>query len=230
MREDVTQKLSWNKPLDKEYVSRWNEICAETRGTALKIPRNIATANHLHNRSTLWIFGDASKVAIACCGYVTHVPYNNTNGLLLAPLRRKLSIPRLELLALLISLRLASSILRVHQRHIQCVQIVSDSKIALAWAQSSRRLPLFVANQVDCIRKITRQIQDLGIPVELNYIESEHNPADVATRPTSREQFEESQWLTGSKWFAKPEHEWPIESTPKGIVQEYTAVKMKKTA
>ncbi|VDP62064.1 unnamed protein product [Heligmosomoides polygyrus] len=201
MREVVTQKLSWNKPLDKEYVSRWKEICAEIRGTAIKIPRNIAAENRLHNRSTLWIFGDASQVAIACCSYVTYGPDHNTNGLLcakarLAPLRRKLSIPRLELLALLISLRLANSA--------SAPKTYSDS------------------NQVDRIHKITRQIQDLGITVELNYIESEHNPADVATRPTSREQFEESQWLTGPKWLAKPEHEWPIESTPKGIVEEDT--------
>lgn len=48
MREVVTQKVPWNEPLDKKYVSRWNEICAEIRRTAIKIPHNIATANHLH--------------------------------------------------------------------------------------------------------------------------------------------------------------------------------------
>ncbi|VDO18580.1 unnamed protein product [Heligmosomoides polygyrus] len=79
--------------------------------------------------------------------------------------------------------------------------------------QSSQRLPLFVVNQVDRIQRISPQIQDLGILIELNYIESKHISTDVATRPTSREQFELR---------LSPEHEWPIESTPKEIVDQYT--------
>ncbi|KAK6013267.1 Pao retrotransposon peptidase [Ostertagia ostertagi] len=186
MREVVMLKIAWGKPLSTEYINRWNEICTEISGTSIRVPRNIGLTLHDGKGSTLWVFGDASQLAISCCSYVTHPPSNQTKGLLcaktrLAPKERQLTIPRLELLAILISLRLAKTILRSYQGRITKVYIVNDSKIALAWTQTSRRLPLFVANQVDRIKKLHHSIQELGISLQLSYIESENNPADIAT-------------------------------------------------
>ncbi|KAK5982915.1 hypothetical protein GCK32_022806, partial [Trichostrongylus colubriformis] len=201
-----------------EYVNRWNEIVTEISGTLISVPRDIgAVLSHDHG-STLWIFGDASQLAISCCSYVTHLPSHHTKGLLsaktrLAPKEKQLSIPRLELLAILISLRLAKTILRSYKGRIKLVRIVNDSRIALAWIQTTKRLPLFVANQVERIKKLRRIIHQLGALVEFNYIESKNNPADVATRPTTKEAFEASDWLPGPQWFKTQEASWPIESS-----------------
>ncbi|VDL66760.1 unnamed protein product, partial [Nippostrongylus brasiliensis] len=99
-----------------------------------------------------------------------------------------------------------------YRHHLKSVFIISDSKIALSWKNSSRKLPLFVENQVDRIRKIERSIQDLDISVQFLYINSEQNPADLATRPISKEQFESSSWLSGPQWFSLPRPSWPIEN------------------
>ncbi|KAK5965291.1 hypothetical protein GCK32_002031 [Trichostrongylus colubriformis] len=120
---------------------------------------------------------------------------------------------RLELLAILISLRLAKTILRSYKGRIKLVRIVNDSKIALAWIQTTKRLPLFVANQVERIKKLRRIIHQHGALVEFNYVESKNNPADVATRPTTKEAFEASDWLPGPQWFKTQEASWPIESS-----------------
>ncbi|XGW27542.1 hypothetical protein V3C99_007836 [Haemonchus contortus] len=217
MREIVLMKSPWNSILPQHYVDKWNEIHTKINDTIISLPRNIGKGNEKMGKSTLWVFADASQLAIVCCAYVTHLPNHHTDGLLcakarLAPLKRKLSIPRLELIAILISLRLAKTILHVYKGRIQSLHIVNDSKIALAWLQSSRKLPVFVSNQVDRIHKLTRQIQELGITLSFKYIESAHNPADIATRPTDKEQFRTSEWLTGPQWLQTPEPQWPIDT------------------
>ncbi|VDO41802.1 unnamed protein product [Haemonchus placei] len=196
-------KSPWNSVLPQHYVDKWNEIHTKINDTTISLPRNIGRGNEKTGKSTLWIFADASQLATVFCAYVTHLPNHHTDGLLcakarLAPLKRKLSIPRLELIAILISLRLAKTIL--HSLH-----IVNDSEIALAWLQLSRKLLVFVSIQVDRIHKLTRQIQELSITLNFKYIKSAHNPADIATRPTDKEQFRTSDWLTGPQWLQIPE-------------------------
>ncbi|KAK6009990.1 hypothetical protein OSTOST_25046 [Ostertagia ostertagi] len=170
--------------------------------------------------STLWVFGDASQLAISCCSYVTHPPSNQTKGLLcaktrLAPKERQSSHPKARtflpsLISLPVSKRYTSI---VSKGRITKVYIVNDSKIALAWTQTSRRLPLFVANQVDRIKKLHHSIQELGISLQLSYIESENNPADIATRPVAKGQFKASEWLSGPQWFKLQPNDWPIDSS-----------------
>ncbi|VDO68708.1 unnamed protein product [Heligmosomoides polygyrus] len=138
MREVVMLKTGWGKPLDPEYIKRWNEMCAEISGFQCKIQRNIGSAIEQADKSTLWIFGDARQIAISCCSYVTHPPNHDTKGLLcaktrLSPQQRQLSIPRLELIAILISLRLAKSIVGTYRARLKSVFIICDSNIALAW-------------------------------------------------------------------------------------------------
>uniref|UniRef100_A0A7I4Z4F9 Reverse transcriptase domain-containing protein n=1 Tax=Haemonchus contortus TaxID=6289 RepID=A0A7I4Z4F9_HAECO len=230
MREVVLMKSPWNSILPQHYVDKWNEIDTKINDTIISLPRNIGKGNEKMGKSSLWVFADASQLAIVCCAYVTHLPNHHTDGLLcakarLAPFKRKLSIPRLELIAILISLRLAKTILHVYKGRIQSLHIVNDSKIALAWLQSSRKLSVFVSNQVDRIHKLTRQVQEFGITLNFKYIESPNNPADIATRPTDKEQFRTSDWLTGPQWLQTPEPQWPID-TPRseaGVTSADTA-------
>ncbi|ETN83958.1 hypothetical protein NECAME_17313 [Necator americanus] len=170
MRDAVMLKAGWNKPLDPEFLHEWNELCLDISGTVVTIPRSIGSNSKDTGNATLWVFEDASQVVISCCCYVSHPPENDTKGLLcaktmlschflvsfflLVPQQRQLPIPRLELLAILIFVRLAKTIVTKYRHRLKYVHIVSDSKIALAWRQSSRKLPLFVENQVDRIRKI----------------------------------------------------------------------------
>ncbi|KAK6018734.1 hypothetical protein OSTOST_15657 [Ostertagia ostertagi] len=93
------------------------------------------------------------------------------------------------------------------------LQKKDSAAIALAWTQTSRRLPLFVANQVDRIKKLHHSIQELGISLQLSYIESENNPADIATRPVAKGQFKASEWLSGPQWFKLQPSDWPIDSS-----------------
>ncbi|VDP55632.1 unnamed protein product [Heligmosomoides polygyrus] len=82
-KERMTKRelSGWGKTLDPKYIKRWNELCAEISGFQCKIQRNIGSAIEQADKSTLWIFGDASQIAISCCSYVTHPPNHDTQGL-----------------------------------------------------------------------------------------------------------------------------------------------------
>ncbi|KAK6762831.1 hypothetical protein RB195_023510 [Necator americanus] len=147
MRDAVMLKAGWNKPLDPEFLHEWNELCLDISGTVVTIPRSIGSNSKDTGNATLWVFGDASQVAISCCSYVSHPPENDTKGLLcaktrLVPQQRQLPIPRLELLAILISVRLAKTIVTKYRHRLKAFYIVSDSKIALAWRNHANFLYL----------------------------------------------------------------------------------------
>ena len=78
-----------------------------------------------------------------------------------------------------------------------------DSKVVLGYiANESRQFYVYVANRVQLIRS-------LSTPEQWRYVESEQNPADLATRRVPTNKLMESSWLKGPEFLKKPE------STPK---------------
>ena len=67
----------------------------------------------------------------------------------------------------------------------------TDSKVVLGYIQNeSRRFYVYVANRVQAIRNVSDSSQ-------WKYIESENNPADLATRYMSPDKLMDSRWMTG---------------------------------
>jgi len=90
------------------------------------------------------------------------------------------------------------------------VTFYNDSKVVLGYIQNeSRRFHVYVAYRVQLIRKISS-------PEQRTYVDTNENPADMATRPLNAQSLTESEWLTGPKFLritSSPRKERP-EKTP----------------
>ena len=112
-----------------------------------------------------------------------------------APLK-KLTLPKLELMAALIGARLYKFIYSSSQI-IHCTSQVffwSDSKIVLHWILNQRKLKPFVANRIQGITSST-------LSSSWKYCPTQDNPADMVTRGITYNSLEQSAlWRHGSPW------------------------------
>ncbi|XP_060556893.1 uncharacterized protein LOC132717440 [Ruditapes philippinarum] len=121
----------------------------------------------------------------------------------LAPIK-KLTIPRLELLAVLIGLRCLKFVKEQLRVPIEKQYLWTESKCVLQWVTSDKKLPLFVKNRVSKNKE--------HIDVNMTYIPTRENPADVASRGTTLEKLAtDSNWWHGPQWLLKPTSNWPTD-------------------
>ena len=104
-----------------------------------------------------------------------------------------MSIPRLELIALLIgvcSLKFVSKVLGFESTQ----RIIwADSKCILNWLKSKKTLSVFVKN------RITETKNEKN--VEFRYINTKNNPADLPSRGISSKELKQSTlWWNGREW------------------------------
>ncbi|GFQ66634.1 uncharacterized protein TNCT_186921 [Trichonephila clavata] len=119
-----------------------------------------------------------------------------------APLK-KLTLPRLELLAAVIAARL----LCVVQPHFPSAKIYlwTDSLIVLHWIKSSKRWKQFVNNRVQEIKQKTS-------PANWYHCPGNQNPADKITRGCSVKQLsQDNSWKFGPPWLSDFKSSWPVQ-------------------
>ena len=104
---------------------------------------------------------------------------------------KTVTIPRLELTAALLSVRISAS-LREELEFDQITEVFyTDSQVVLGYIKNdARRFHVFVANRV-------QQIRDNSSPDQWKYIESNQNPADESSRGVSPQDLVDSRWLNG---------------------------------
>uniref|UniRef100_A0A1I7XF30 RNase H domain-containing protein n=1 Tax=Heterorhabditis bacteriophora TaxID=37862 RepID=A0A1I7XF30_HETBA len=123
-----------------------------------------------------------------------------------------MSIPRLELTAITLAIRLAKEIMDATQSETTRVNIISDSTIALSWLKSTRRLPIFITDQVDRIKKAKQCLEAITARVQFSHVPTEYNVADIGTRGIHVKLLQQSEWLQGPTWLRKEQCTWPIKS------------------
>ncbi|KAL0811450.1 hypothetical protein ABMA28_009850 [Loxostege sticticalis] len=154
----------------------------------LGIPRYLG--NILQNYE-IHCFCDASEKAYACVVYIVtsdHKGMRTSNIVAaktkLAPLKKKVSLPRLELCGALLSSQLVSKVLRAipHEK-------------ASAGSRETNRWSQFIANRV-------QQITDVIPASRWHHVKSEENAADCATRGLTSKQLASDQtlWWRGPQW------------------------------
>jgi hypothetical protein len=113
------------------------------------------------------------------------------------------SIPRLELAAALVSVKI-SDILRTKMTYENVQEYFwTDSKVVLGYiANDARRFHVFVSNRV-------QQIRNSSEPSQWKYVESANNPADHASRCLHADKLMESNWFQGPAFLWK--HDVPVE-------------------
>ncbi|UYV62862.1 hypothetical protein LAZ67_2002175 [Cordylochernes scorpioides] len=198
-------KLGWDQPLPtdiQQEFKRWSEELDHVK--KLEFPR-YAKVTRSENLE-LHVFGDSSKKAYATVAYLRGVQDGVVHVSLLAaktrvaPLR-SITIPRLELLACLLSARLTTTIVRALARPIKTI-FWSDSSTALSWISTKHEWSIFVSNRVNEIRSSTNIDDWRFVPGALN-------PADLPSRGCCASQFILSKWWEGPQWLREAEDKWP---------------------
>ena len=122
---------------------------------------------------------------------------------------KSVSIPRLELMAAVLGVRLAETVSEKLEIPLSQYTLWMDSMDVIYWIQGlSRRLKSFVANRV-------AEIQWKSDPAQWRHVPGDQNPADDATRGLElRNLSAESRWLQGPAFLHEGETSWPLESRP----------------
>ena len=207
MFQDIWKKgLGWDDILPAEYqgqMKKWIDGMTEMR--SWKIPRRISLSeipwNNIEEKELI-VFADASEKAYGCCVYLkTTTDKCSTVSLVMskvkiAPLKR-ITLPRLELLAALLGARLVRFISSALELDLESCSFScwTDSEITLKWIQSdAHKWKQFVRNRV-------QEIQMLTNPADWKHCPGRENPADLLTRGLDAEDLMTSRlWKEGPVW------------------------------
>ena len=239
--QDLCRKgLGWDDDIPSLQLSRWQAWLADLpKLSQLSVNRCVKGA-HLGKVVTTEIhhFCDASQYAYGAVSYLRRVDSDgqaHCSFLIgksrLAPLKQ-MSIPRLDLAAATVSVRLNK--LLKNELEIPTDKIIfwTDSMTVLRYiANESKRFHTFVANRVAIIREDSS-------PSQWRYVESKSNPADDASRGSSADAFIQiDRWikvsteLSGndpevkreSKSFVVDVHPSKIQSNVIALVQRFSS-------
>ena len=205
--------LEWNQPVNDEIRSELSQWVAEAKEfERFSFPRQYGRSGREPSGYRLHVFGDASKKAYACAAYV-EAQYSGSESAFsllmsksrLAP-RDQVSLPRLELLAALIAVRLKEFLFQQMRIKFDSVRFYTDSMIAYHWATSSRpgNWKTYVSNRVS-------EIQAGSKREEWFHVEGKSNISDLATRGISAEALiKATEWWVAPSWLRMPSDRQPI--------------------
>lgn len=178
-------KIDWDTQIPNNIYNDWIQFITSLNNmNPICVQRNVSS----DMISTIHLIGfadAASKTAYGCCLYLRIIDTKgNTFMKLLCsksrinPVRKPLSIPRLELNAALLLAKLTikiQSILKLHYK-LDNTYLFADSKVVLAWLKTDiLKLNTYVANRVKVICELT----DSKI---WHYVNTHDNPADLISR------------------------------------------------
>ncbi|CAM1298626.1 Uncharacterised protein r2_g835 [Pycnogonum litorale] len=199
--QNLWQKdLDWDDPLPEAKLYEWRKIVEDLYNISeIAIPRHITSDSK--NEYELLCFCDASALAYTAVIYLRQPGTGKTTLIFsktrLAP-KNKLTIPRLELMAVLIGVKalqyLEKELDFPHVRRI----LWTDSQCVMKWLITKRSLSKFVENRIETIKEVGN--------INYRYVSTKDNPADLPSRGCKSE--------NGPEWLTTPEREWPTWNVP----------------
>ena len=206
------QQYSWDDKIPNLHLTRWQEWLVNLpRLSEFKVercfkPDNFGTPDNVE----IHHFSDASEVGYGTVSYLRlendrgiHVSFL-TSKARVAPVK-KVTIPRLELTAATVAVRVNNMMQKELQIPVNNVHYWTDSTSVLHYIENeTARFHTFVANRVHLIREGSTADQ-------WHYIKSADNPADDCSRGLSVSKFLNCErWLKGPPFLWRDESEWPI--------------------
>ncbi|XP_046550437.1 uncharacterized protein LOC124260222 [Haliotis rubra] len=199
-------QLDWDSPLPDNLRSQWEKWRSELFYLEeLAIPRCFKPEHFGEVKSQeLHHFADASMLGYGQCTYLRSTDINGNvccafviGKARVCPLK-PVTIPRLELTAAVISVRISQFL----QRELHCEKLRevfwSDSQAVLGYiSNDSVRYHVFVGNRVQQIREHTT-------PDQWRHVKGVDNPADEASRGVSAQNLATSTWLSGPRFLCDP--------------------------
>ncbi|XP_070162518.1 uncharacterized protein [Polyergus mexicanus] len=212
MQQLWRRKLLWDDVIPEPLLGKWQSIHSKlSHLNDLQIDRWTGVQSDVAHIE-LHGFADASTLAYAAAVYLKVVSGSgNIVVTLLAGKSRvapiaPLTVPRLELSAALLLVRLIDFVRRSFKsKPLPCV-CWTDSTIVLTWLRSHpSRWKTFVANRVT-------EIQSRLPDTDWRHVPTSDNPADCASRGlVGDELINHAIWWHGPSWLKHPKEDWPPE-------------------
>lgn len=232
MQKISSEEMKWDDEIPEELQKDWLEYANNLHLLSeIRIPR---WSKHTGKTMDILGFCDASETAFAAVVYAKTLDENGLPHITLiaakskvAPLKAKLTIPKLELKGALLLSELVNKCLNSMQID-TTVKLFCDSKIVLAWITGSKqRDDIFVNNRI-------KQIRELSSKDQWFYVATKDNPADCATRglpPSKMKTFK--LWWDGPSWIQEPHEKWVNygvhQELSSDVAQSYTITQQTQT-
>jgi len=214
------QNVDWDEKVPDDIRPKWERWRADLHNLSqLKIrrcyqPEEFGTLKTVEMHH----FSDASNEGYGQCSYIRLVDDSNRVhcSLVMAKARvtplKPVTIPRLELSAALVSVRISQMIQREMSKLSLTDIFWTDSKVALGYINNEeRRFHAFVGNRV-------RQIRDSSSPEQWHYVATDQNPADHASRGLTAKQLVDcNMWWNGPEFLQSTSF---VMSASKGELRE----------
>ena len=214
------KKLDWDDVISEEDQKRWKawledllQLEKVVINRCLK-PANFGkiTSRQIHN------FSDASQVGYGAVTYLrlTDDQENTSCSFVigkarLAPLK-SITVPRMELSAAVLATRLDKITREELSQPVDQLFFWTDSTCVLRYIENdSKRFQTFVANRVAAIR-------DSSLPSQWNYVDTESNPADEASRGVPADGMQ--RWINGPEFLSQTMENWPQRPADMGGVPQ----------
>lgn len=210
LQELWLKKIEWDEPLSQDMQYRWEDFRKQLQHLdQLSIPRWFG---YVHSNTSVEIhgFSDASELAMAA---VIYIRISSNDGKIstqlicsktkVAPIKR-LTIPRLELVAALLLARLTVHTLKALALSDVSVFCWSDSSVTLSWISAHP------TKWKDFVRNRVSTIQELLPYGSWHFVPGKENPADCASRGLMPDQLIKFDlWWNGPNWLSESPLSWP---------------------
>ena len=210
MQQAWVQALDCDKPLTNELQKARRQWFGElVMLHKTKIPRCFKDAPSVTSMQ-IHSFSDASEKAYSAAVYARYEYLDGSFSSRLVAAKTRLvplktiSIPRLELMSVVISLRLSKQVCKALEVQLRKVNFWIDSMTVGYWIRGQRRnYKPFVAHRVG-------EIHQDSNPEQWWYIPTTSNPVDCATRGLTVAELKTNDcWWNGPKFLQGPREHWP---------------------
>lgn len=203
--------MEWDEELPKELQKRWKFFTNQLAEIS-PVPRCINPKTL--SKFELHAFCDSSLKAYGACVYLKCFDENESTVNLVmskskvAPIK-SMGIHRLELCSCLLAVELLQLAYESLEEDFESIFLWSDSQVAIAWIKTDPdRLQMFESNRVKNIKK-----QDISSKVNIQYVNTKQNPADLITRGCSTKALKDSDlWWHGPKFLEEHNYQMNAES------------------
>lgn len=208
LRELTQDNGDWDSPLPQEMEEMWIKWRSSLKDLgSLRVPRPYTEVSPTKvSRRELIVFCDASTKAIAAVAYLKLTDSNGAIHMGFVMGKAKLTpvpehtVPRLELCAAVLAVELAEIISSEIDMRLDDIVFYSDSKVVLGYiSNDSRCFYVYVSNRV-------LRIRSFSSPEQWQYVPTDVNPADVATRSVAAAQLSGTSWLCGPAFLKQIQH------------------------
>ena len=210
-RSLCTNNVNWDDSIEGEALSKWRSLIAEfSCVNQLKVPRCYFRSSFKPILIELHGFSDASAQAYGAVVYLRAVYKDGSisstiiaSKTRVAPLKVQ-TIPRLELLAAVILVRLVSTLKgSLEALPNLATYYWTDSTVVLYWIRNKKSWRQYVSNRVN-------EIKRYSMPEEWNHCPGLLNPADMPSRGLTGAELGENQvWWNGPEFLFLPKSDWP---------------------